>query len=183
MDAFNPWDLVKAILRGFRWLVVGRHKREQDISYRTGGAGTTLDSTYSITIDPALKGSKGRKANRYQPLDGSDDEQLLAHAQSNPVAPVHAEPGDAGDISSANRYNEGPDHLRTMHPTPGTLRRAEHEHEQQTGVIPASLGADTGYHGARPAGQGNTLGRGGEHWNVWDGAQGTQQGFDRQNRF
>ena len=34
MDSMNPWDLVKAVGRGFRWLAVGRKKREQDISYR-----------------------------------------------------------------------------------------------------------------------------------------------------
>ncbi|KAI4255865.1 MAG: hypothetical protein L6R42_006525, partial [Xanthoria sp. 1 TBL-2021] len=34
LDAFNPWDLVKAIGRGFRWFAVGRRNREQDVSYQ-----------------------------------------------------------------------------------------------------------------------------------------------------
>lgn len=33
LDAFNPWDIIKAIGRGFRWLFVGRRFREQDVSY------------------------------------------------------------------------------------------------------------------------------------------------------
>ncbi|KAK3063577.1 hypothetical protein LTR53_018852, partial [Teratosphaeriaceae sp. CCFEE 6253] len=33
-DAFNPWDIIKASARGFRWLFVGYRKREQDGSYQ-----------------------------------------------------------------------------------------------------------------------------------------------------
>ncbi|KAJ5272792.1 organic solute transporter Ostalpha-domain-containing protein [Penicillium angulare] len=33
VDAMNPWDLVKATARGFRWLFVGRRHREADPSY------------------------------------------------------------------------------------------------------------------------------------------------------
>lgn len=190
MDAFNPWDLVKAVVRGFRWLFVGRHKREQDISYRTGVSGTDLDPAYAGAMNPAFRGSVIGKPGKYQPLGGEDDEQLLAHAQSNPVAPEAYRPsrpdkrgigtGDTGDIGRARRNNEGPDHLRTMHPTPGTLRRDQHQRE--TGVIPAPLEEDTGYHGAQPAGRGNVLGGDGSHWDMWGGAHGPGQ-FDHQNRF
>lgn len=33
MDSFNPWDVVKASARGFRWLFVGYKHRHQDSSY------------------------------------------------------------------------------------------------------------------------------------------------------
>lgn len=33
LDAMNPWDLIKATARGFRWLFVGRKHRELDPSY------------------------------------------------------------------------------------------------------------------------------------------------------
>lgn len=33
LDAMNPWDLIKATARGFRWLCVGRKHREADPSY------------------------------------------------------------------------------------------------------------------------------------------------------
>lgn len=33
IDAANPWDLMKATARGFRWLFVGRKNREADPSY------------------------------------------------------------------------------------------------------------------------------------------------------
>ncbi|KAK1058137.1 hypothetical protein LTR33_013473, partial [Friedmanniomyces endolithicus] len=35
-DAFNPWDIIKASARGFRWLFVGYRKREADPSYQNG---------------------------------------------------------------------------------------------------------------------------------------------------
>ncbi|KAI9875566.1 MAG: hypothetical protein M1830_008335 [Pleopsidium flavum] len=184
MDAFNPWDLVKAVVRGFRWLLVGRHKREQDISYRTGVTGTDLDPTYTGGTDPAYRNSGRGKPGKYQPLGDEDDEQLntLAPGQYGPARPgaggIGA--GDTGDIGRARRYNEGPDHLRTMHPTPGTLRRGQQE--QETGVMPAPLQEDTGYHGAQPAGRGNALGGNGSHWDRWGGAHGTGE-FDHQNRF
>lgn len=37
-DAFNPWDILKAVARGFRWLFVGRRTRKNDISYQSGVA-------------------------------------------------------------------------------------------------------------------------------------------------
>jgi hypothetical protein len=39
-DAFNPWDMIKALARGFRWLFVGAKKREQDSSYAPHGIGS-----------------------------------------------------------------------------------------------------------------------------------------------
>lgn len=47
-DAFNPWDIIKNVGRGFRWLWVGRKVRHQDISYKTPSAnpnGTGLEPT------------------------------------------------------------------------------------------------------------------------------------------
>lgn len=34
IDAFNPWDILKAVARGFRWLFVGRRQRKTDRSYQ-----------------------------------------------------------------------------------------------------------------------------------------------------
>jgi hypothetical protein len=40
LDAANPWDLVKATARGFRWLFVGRKSRTLDPSYRMAAQGS-----------------------------------------------------------------------------------------------------------------------------------------------
>ncbi|KAK3067940.1 hypothetical protein LTS18_000878, partial [Coniosporium uncinatum] len=45
-DAFNPWDIVKASARGFRWLFVGRKHRKTDSSYHTNPK-TSYDSSYT----------------------------------------------------------------------------------------------------------------------------------------
>jgi len=45
-DAFNPWDIVKASARGFRWLFVGRKHRKQDSSYQAHPK-TSHDSSYT----------------------------------------------------------------------------------------------------------------------------------------
>ncbi|KAF2674403.1 DUF300-domain-containing protein [Microthyrium microscopicum] len=34
VDTFNPWDIIKAGARGFRWLFVGIRKRHDDVSYK-----------------------------------------------------------------------------------------------------------------------------------------------------
>lgn len=47
IDAFNPWDFIKAIARGARWLVVGIRRREQDPSYRRQHAPLRPDSAFS----------------------------------------------------------------------------------------------------------------------------------------
>lgn len=43
VDAFNPWDIIKAIARGFRWMFVGSRHRQNDVSYQP--AKTTSDET------------------------------------------------------------------------------------------------------------------------------------------
>ena len=35
VDALNPWDQVKSVARRFRWMMVGRQHRVEDISYST----------------------------------------------------------------------------------------------------------------------------------------------------
>jgi hypothetical protein len=43
LDAFNPWDLIKAVGRGFRWFAVGRRMREQDVSYKNSSGTVGLE--------------------------------------------------------------------------------------------------------------------------------------------
>ena len=112
MEAFNPWDLVKAVGRGFRWFAIGRRTREQDISYKSqNGVGLeptrTNDTSYyrpsnsfedthhadpyaptTTSTQPPI--ALGKPAH-YRPLpnDHYDDEhndrnRLLAHPQPNP---------------------------------------------------------------------------------------------------
>lgn len=47
LDAMNPWDLIKATARGFRWLFVGRKTREADPSYEMRKRGPSDGSEVS----------------------------------------------------------------------------------------------------------------------------------------
>ncbi|KAJ5885576.1 organic solute transporter Ostalpha-domain-containing protein [Penicillium tannophilum] len=47
LDAMNPWDLIKATARGFRWLFVGRKTREADPSYEMRKRGPSDGSEIS----------------------------------------------------------------------------------------------------------------------------------------
>ena len=153
MNAFNPWDLIKAVGRGFKWFAVGRRTREQDVSYKNH----TQASLEPSRLDPSSHGSKPRP---YQSLGDDDEQELLARSQPNPFsnpdpqARRWAAPDSTGDISavgSAGLYDDRSDHLRAMHPTPGTMRR--NDGPQELGVVDrtADFGLaqqDTGYHGA-----------------------------------
>ncbi|TKA57579.1 hypothetical protein B0A49_10122, partial [Cryomyces minteri] len=47
LDAFNPWDIVKASARGARWLVVGRKHRTNDSSYGTKPGNVPTEPQYN----------------------------------------------------------------------------------------------------------------------------------------
>ena len=42
LDAFNMWDMVKGVARAFKWLLVDRRRREQDVSYTNSGLAIAL---------------------------------------------------------------------------------------------------------------------------------------------
>ena len=153
-DAFNPWDLVKAVGRGFKWAFVGRRLREQDISYKNHGTGlepTRLDAAFppNAGVNPAFGAGKNARYHRMD--DDEDDNQLLANAQSNPSNthdPYPSMPtgGDIGNMGRANRFEPGPDDLTSLNPTPAQYRKQQGK--QETGVIDSSFRQDTSYKGA-----------------------------------
>ena len=117
VEAFNPWDLIKAVGRGFRWFAVGRRTREQDISYKNhhqhsvgleptrisdpssgfrpshSFEDTHPSDPYASTTTYGIMGL-GKAAhhapygNEYDDHDPHHDHQnLLSHAQPNPSSP------------------------------------------------------------------------------------------------
>lgn len=131
MEAFNPWDLVKAVGRGARWLLVGHRKRHLDSSYQATrvGTGLGLEPTGNNNLNSggfpgpggvtAYGGSGGTgppgpymdsgngKPIRYAGSDVGEGEELLSHAQSNPQSmppPAYGQykhSAGAGDIGMA----------------------------------------------------------------------------------
>ena len=185
MDAFNPWDLVKAVARGFRWYAVGRRTREQDISYKGSvdrGSGFEPSRSHDLSgpwrtdnsfdNQPRPFGSTMKSPGRYQPLSEEEDDQLLAHAQSNPQShpappstttntddttyprpmirhptppPNSRTPAAANDASDL--YLSKPDHLPS-NPTPAAIRRDQYDGAGQHPAPMLQEEEDTGYHGA-----------------------------------
>ncbi|KKA21958.1 DUF300 domain protein [Rasamsonia emersonii CBS 393.64] len=118
IDALNPWDLVKALGRGVRWLFVGRKYRMQDPSYmgHTEGSYSLKPSDGSVpgTSIPgpnvtAYEGAGGvlassRPGRGYQASPDEEGAELLSNAQPNPSSsyPSHS----SGDIGLASTYYE-----------------------------------------------------------------------------
>jgi hypothetical protein len=90
LDALNPWDIVKACGRGFRWLFVGVRHRKKDPSYHTKleplshEDSTYHGPTFAGNGEPALKIAKAGKQTGKDGFDDSDTSALLSHAQANP---------------------------------------------------------------------------------------------------
>lgn len=176
MDAFNPWDLIKAVGRGFRWAAVGRKRRMDDISYKNPPRVAGLEPTrnqhtafdrgdQSFDMPQGSSGNgivPGGKPGHYQSLSDEDDEErLLAQAQSNPKAalqyprPLERLPhmnapvsgAAANDIGIAASYNPPPPYANTRNQDPSHLAPQEPIATHSRSTSLESQ--DTSYHGAR----------------------------------
>ncbi|OKL57748.1 hypothetical protein UA08_07106 [Talaromyces atroroseus] len=115
IESFNPWDLVKATGRGFRWLFVGYKKRTNDISYMNRDdsafslkASDDHDAQTSIPgpnvtayTGPAGINTAYHPASQYDPYD-EEGQNLLSHAQDNPHS--RYPPEAPYEEESGNRY-------------------------------------------------------------------------------
>lgn len=87
-EAFNPWDLVKAIGRAARWMFVGRKTRTLDPSYQAADDNamdlkpTNPDGGSQVTTE--YTGAGGTR--RYGSSQDEEGEVLLSNAQANPVS-------------------------------------------------------------------------------------------------
>ena len=176
-DAFNPWDLVKAVGRGFKWFAVGRRAREQDISYKNAARGTGLEPVRTafppkssaphqsddFSADPGddTYPQADPKLRRYRLLSGDEEDNLLFHAQSVPQSGPYSnsEPPYASyqahsttDLGTIDRHQGIPEQLHTTNPPFG----GPLEHHDNYGPSresrmqnPTLDGQDTEYHGAR----------------------------------
>ncbi|KAL1851178.1 hypothetical protein Plec18170_006502 [Paecilomyces lecythidis] len=108
IDAFNPWDLMKAIGRGIRWLFVGRKKRMLDPSYQNGSDSFSMKPTGGSTPETSFpgpnvtaykgagvgRGDSGRSGRYGGSSPDDEDEELLPNAQAHSHVP-HGEIGVA----------------------------------------------------------------------------------------
>ncbi|KAL1962565.1 hypothetical protein VTN77DRAFT_9358 [Rasamsonia byssochlamydoides] len=114
IDALNPWDLMKAVGRGVRWLFVGRRNRMQDPSYmgQTVGSyslkpsdGSAPGSGPNVTAYQGAGAAVGSgRPRHYRVSPDEEGEELLSNAQPNPSSSYP--PHSSGDIGLATTYYE-----------------------------------------------------------------------------
>ncbi|GAM90370.1 hypothetical protein ANO11243_084130 [Dothideomycetidae sp. 11243] len=178
-EAFNPWDIIKASARGFRWLFVGRRTRFQDASYTnnlnsdpnkvTGpitsgppGAGAEMEPMYSKVSHSdgqTRYHAAGVGNNRESDMDG-----LLAHPDSPPHQAQTSYP--LSSSPSPTPYQQSA-HMPSMHQTDNkssSAYQAYNPHSGSQAMMPTA-GAygglddhnhgygDTSYHGANSSAQ------------------------------
>lgn len=127
-DAFNPWDIIKASARGFRWLFVGFRHRTEDKSYQNpsklGGNTGYLGPTYGGSGEAAteLCSSEDPSRGRGDTLATDDDTAgLLLHSPQpgrlQPSSPYHpfanerypSHDDSRADLSLSDQYQSPPE--------------------------------------------------------------------------
>ena len=112
-EAFNPWDIVKASARGFRWLFVGRRKRFDDPSYQSHlqPNGNGMPDRPSITVDPPadaeMKPLYASSGDRGRAHMDSDMAQLLANAETAPSSSPGRQTGWAHESRGYDHQDTG----------------------------------------------------------------------------
>ncbi|CAI6336954.1 unnamed protein product [Periconia digitata] len=90
LSALNPWDIVKACSRGFRWLFYGHRHRKQDPSYQNKLVSMTPNDTsyhsqaFAENGEANLSSANPGRKNKKDGFDESDTSGLLRNAQANP---------------------------------------------------------------------------------------------------
>lgn len=123
VECFNPWDLIKAVGRGFRWLFVGYKTRTNDPSYmhqddsafslKTPNAAnpqTTIPGP-NVTAYGGSTNTAYHPGNQYETAS-DEGQELLYHAQGNPTSPYPPQRGTALDTLSDEESSYGNSHNR-----------------------------------------------------------------------
>jgi Organic solute transporter Ostalpha len=114
-EAFNPWDLVKAVGRAAKWLFVGRRRRTEDVSYQNTRTATENElhlnaahndnnpNIYPPIADFQRAGGLAAPATKHYASSDSEDQELLRNAQGNPTSRPPLQRGDSSpDDSGVN---------------------------------------------------------------------------------
>ncbi|KAK0287904.1 hypothetical protein LTS00_009749 [Friedmanniomyces endolithicus] len=170
-DAFNPWDIIKASARGFRWLFVGYRKREADRSYQNAGAAAqqgkldglspeyTTGPTFAGNREAATELRAGREGLGQRSTDEGDRAGLLRHSanmgggRGPGTSPYRTEAGEedvSGDEARTGQYHAPP---RTTAAAGYESKGLDYGPTSRPTMRDAEFGdEDTGYHpGVGPA--------------------------------
>jgi len=183
LDAFNPWDIIKATARGTRWLFVGRKHRHRDVSYANAGAApavTDIPGPHVTSAPPPAAGTELQGRGRADTYNQTYDDRagLLSHVQQPAVSPGLGRQnsdeeadvgfGTAPHASFAQPGGHYAGSATARMPSPG-LQRWDTDteyHADPSALSNSALHAQQGYppHGQVPPQQGQN------QWNHWAGA-------------
>lgn len=88
VDAFNPWDMVKAIGRSARWLFVRRKHRHLDASYQSTRMDSNIKPAGPARMHDDVDGSTAYQPSRPYQSVADDHETLLSAPQPMPMGPA-----------------------------------------------------------------------------------------------
>ncbi|MCJ1353989.1 MAG: hypothetical protein MMC33_003976 [Icmadophila ericetorum] len=152
-DAFYMIDLVKGVGRGFRWIFVGRKRREQDSSYRNKIHHTGSASDGNSVGIPGLRNTSASKYSRLDDEAGEDTRPLTSTNQGRRGG---GKTHDDIDIDNDDPFSEQPSREEREENGSQTYAASSTRYaptsayggaEQDVGVV------DTEYHGG-PTGSG-----------------------------
>lgn len=186
LGALNPWDIIKACGRGFRWLFYGARHRETDASYQTKLDPVTTNSSYN---GPTFAGNGepiGAPASTQKKNEGfgdSDTTGLLSDAQANPYMQQGSSSYDSAYGPGASTYGSPPNPDRLPQaPLPGQeYDIAKHgdgrfqNFEQQDTTYHGGA-ADVSYYERPRYYQGENAAKPSTDWDMFAGAQRPQGG-------
>lgn len=136
LDAGNPWDIIKASARGFRWLFVGVKHRREDSSYQDSGwgsdSGVFSGNGGGVYYQSTKLGPVGQEGPTSMQRDRHMSRERVEDVNRRQSAERRAE----SEASSSTTYVAGAGKQGSGYPT-GDL----------ADVPPQEY--DTGYHGAR----------------------------------
>ena len=125
LDAFNPWDQIKAVARGTRWLFVGRKRRTLDPSYQKADESIALkpdiEDTHSTGYPPSPNNMPTAYGGAGPAMAGEERQELLSNAQANPTTRIDQSNTDMG---SPFAYDDDIDDYERLSPEPEPMEDA-----------------------------------------------------------
>lgn len=174
-EAFNPWDIIKASARGFRWLFVGVRYRNEDLGYHAAVGGRGIGSggnginggSGSLHPSAAASGGFGGYNARGPSSDGNASSIYSSNTKLGPVGkdgptPLQRERHMSAEYVASVQQREQLKQLEQARggyghsPWQGHSPQLGHEHGvAQSGDLgdvglprsELSAGEDTSYHG------------------------------------
>jgi hypothetical protein len=119
LDAFNPWDMVKASARGFRWLFIGVKNRELDSSYAVHSSSAS-SKLHGLDSDVEGRGPRIPVLGTFGPMRGGSELQESGVELRGPPKRRPTQDDEFGDRSALLAQPQGVPRLGVAHTDSGS---------------------------------------------------------------